>query len=254
MAMFRSYFDASGKEDLGLVVVAGYVAPAKKWAEYQKKWKAALSKHDIPYFRMSELANSVGAFKDGWRCDEPRRRELQNDLIDVVKSTVEYSVACCIKYDDFAAVNREFELKEFFGNAYVLAAWDCIANVNKYLGKKRPEPSDRDVSYVFEAGDEGMGHIVRLAHAHNLPIPEFHPSRPNKRGIPFSVQLQCADFAAYEAFRASQKFRGTPVPREEARMSAQLLRDAIPGWWGIYNTAEDLARTVKNFRLVKKRS
>lgn len=66
MVMFRSYFDASGKEDLGLVVVAGYVASAKKWADYQKKWNAVLDKHRVPYFRMSEFAHSTGA---GPMCD-----------------------------------------------------------------------------------------------------------------------------------------------------------------------------------------
>lgn len=194
---------------------------------------------------MSEFAHSIGAHKDGWRYDETRRREFLNDLIDVVKNTVEYSMACCVRYDDFTTVNSKFQLTEFFGNAYVLAAWDCIANVNKYLGKKRPEPSDRDVSYVFEAGDEGVGRLVDLARRMGAPIPSFHVPRDTATEVGV-IQLQCADFAAYEAFRVSQKFRGHPVPRDDCRMSAKLLRDAIPGWWGIY-TAEKLARTVEKF-------
>lgn len=252
MAMFRAYFDASGKHDTGVVVVAGYVATAKKWAEYQKKWKAVLSKHNVPYFHMSEFAHSVEAFKHGWRDNETRRREFLGDLITVLYETVEYGVACGVKYEDFATVNREYELKEFFGNAYVLAGWDCIIRLHNYLGPKYPKATTANLTYTFESGDDGAGHLVRLAERARLSIPAFYPSTNTADGRIGVVQLQCADFAAYESFRLSQKFSGQSLPFEEARFTAQLL-SSIPGYWGIYTPAT-LTRTIRENGEVEKRN
>jgi hypothetical protein len=255
MAMFRAYFDASGKENLGIVTVAGWLAAARSWAAFQERWNAVLSAARVPYFRMSEFAHSTGAYKDGWKNDESRRRKLISDLAQVLKDTVEYGVSCSLRYADFKNVDLQYKLTERYGNAYVFAAQDCIARINGHLSKAHPEARRGDVSYIFERGDDGAGHLVRLAEEAGMPIPEFHPSITTTRGGVGAIQLQAADFAAYETYRLGQQyaqFEGRGVPVDEMRMPARLLL-AIPHHWGIYNS-EKLQITLKNIGSISRRN
>src|SRR5438105_2658844 len=82
IAMFRAFFDGSGKEEQHRIVMfGGWVATAKKWSEFQKRWNGILRSFGVPYFHMKEFAHSVGAFKRGWKGDEPKRRAFLAELV-----------------------------------------------------------------------------------------------------------------------------------------------------------------------------
>lgn len=246
MCLFRAYFDASGKEREGTVVVAGWLASADAWVALQRQWNAVLAKHNVPYFHMKEFAHSVGAFGQGWKGYEPRRRRFLSDLIQVLYDTVEYGVAKAATYENFRNADREYKISEKYGNAYALVAHACMRQVNDYMQAFLPDLKANDVSYVFESGDDGMHHVVRLAHETGLPVPAFHPSRPQNDNRSFVVQLQCADFAAYEAFRVANTFAefGPAFPVSDLRMTAQLLAK-IPHTWGVYPSTDSDASIAK---------
>jgi hypothetical protein len=77
-----------------------------------------------------------------------------------------------------------------------------------------------EVQYVFDIGDEGRGRLERLLEKHDHPIPTFQWSRDRNeiRGL---VQLQAADFAAYELFR--DYLIGEDEPSWKHRMSGKEL-------------------------------
>ena len=229
IAMFRAYFDGSGKIDQHEVIVfAGWVSTSQKWSEFARAWTAVLRKprYNVPYFHMKEFAHSVGAFANGWKGDEDKRRDFLGELIAVIYSTVQFGVAQTVSRAGYAEIDREYELSEHYGSEYALSAFLCMTEAYNWVAKREKRRVMR-VSYVFDRGDQGKGDLIRLAEQANWPIPAFHASRDDaKTGECGVVQLQAADFAAYELFRVSLLPRDT-TPPEAYRKTAHLL-SAMP--------------------------
>jgi hypothetical protein len=53
--MFSAYFDASGKRDQPIVVVAGFVSSVQLWAEWEREWLKRLSEDGISCFHATDL-------------------------------------------------------------------------------------------------------------------------------------------------------------------------------------------------------
>src|SRR5579862_5235981 len=79
-------FDASGKEDSGLLVVAGFISSQEDWATFDTEWRARLKEDSLDYFHMVDFAASRKQFSAGWKDNEPRRQKLLGDLLDIIKS------------------------------------------------------------------------------------------------------------------------------------------------------------------------
>jgi hypothetical protein len=100
----------------------------------------------------------------------------------------------------FDEVNREFQVREYFGTEYALCARLCIAETNRWMREHGYEPP---AEYVFEDGDP-RGRLTRLVEEEiGYPPPSFKPSRDRyaKDGITVIrglLPLQAADLAAYE--------------------------------------------------------
>jgi hypothetical protein len=103
-------FDASGKEDSEVVVVAGFISSQEDWRSFDKEWRARLREDGLDYFHMVDFANFKKQFATGWKEDEPRRQKLFADLIGIIKAHA---------YRQFASEENK---KEYSLNAYVLAA------------------------------------------------------------------------------------------------------------------------------------
>ncbi len=237
MGVFRGFFDASGKEEHGKTVVAGWLSSARKWGVFQKKWRDALRTAGVPYFHMKEFAHSTKIFTD-WRGDEPRRRALLSDLIQVLFETVDHGFAAVVPHDVFRAVDRDYQLSERYKNPYVFACRDVMASCNTWL---RTNKHGLNVSYVFESGDDGAGALVDLAEAERLPSPSFYPSRDLSDGQKGVIQLQAADFLAWEILKGMREPEDTAP--EDRRLTIQLL-SAIEQYWSVY-TVRNLVGTCK---------
>jgi hypothetical protein len=54
--MFTAYFDASGEIiQANRLVMAGFIAHADSWVEWEKEWLERLAKDDLTYLHMNEL-------------------------------------------------------------------------------------------------------------------------------------------------------------------------------------------------------
>ena len=106
-------------------------------------------------------------------------------------------------------------------------------------------------STYFEDGDEGKGELLRVVQKAGYPPPTFHPSRDRlaKDGTPVRglVQLQAADFAAYELRKAMREDPNEEWMPWDHRRSLQALA-TIPGYWGRYKEA-DLLRICRRVPL-----
>jgi hypothetical protein len=83
--MFTGAFDAGGSEyDQPILVVAGFVSSAMDWDEFAVLWKKRLAEDNLTYFHALDFAHSRKEFS-GWKEQEPRRRKLLSDLIELIK-------------------------------------------------------------------------------------------------------------------------------------------------------------------------
>jgi hypothetical protein len=95
--------DDSGSEPQSpIFVLAGFIAPAAKWANFSTEWKQAL---DLPpkleYFKMSEAVNFGGQFsrRDGW--NDANRDDRLVTLARIIRKHVSLRVSAWIRHDDF---------------------------------------------------------------------------------------------------------------------------------------------------------
>lgn len=131
-----------------------------KWASFLGGWRTVLAEYRVPYFHMKEFSQSKGPFA-GWKGNETKRAKFLASLVEVIRTTVDYGVACIVEFDVFESVNRQYMLDGAVGVPYSLAGRDCIAHINNYLRLRHHGlPETR---HVFDDGDEGKGELIRVA-------------------------------------------------------------------------------------------
>src|SRR5258708_36436255 len=84
--MLIAYADESGHAaDLNCrhVGMAGIIAPAERWAEFDLVWVTILGRYGLQEFHMREYAHRRGPFVD-W--PEEKRRALMKELLDAIGS------------------------------------------------------------------------------------------------------------------------------------------------------------------------
>ena len=99
--VLRSYSDDSGNSDPPVFVLAGYVARAEQWDEFNERWIAALLEpRRLDYFKMKEAAALVDQFR-GWTPAE--RDHKLAELISIIKETVIAGFASTVYHEDYRA-------------------------------------------------------------------------------------------------------------------------------------------------------
>lgn len=250
--MFTSYFDAAGGADYRFTVVSGYVATFAKWDRFEADWKILLANSGLAYFTMKQCAHWDGEFA-GWNRDEYRRARFLSNAVEIISDNVMASIACVVDWNVYEEINKQYKLNEVFGHPYALAGRDCVAKANNTVIQANGIPGQ--LEYVFENGDQGKGHLIRVMEKSLGRIPMFKPSRDQlnkKTGIleKAVIPLQAADFAAYELRKA---YHSDPLEKwlpERHRHSIQRLA-IIPGEWVQYRSV-DLAEICETAGVPKR--
>lgn len=242
--MMRAYFDCShnGRKNGGSVAVSGWLSTGERWAEFDREWQQMLDVSGVPYFHMKEFAHSVGAYSNGWKGEKEKRDNFIQFLIGAISHHAIAGFACLIERDVFEEVNREYRVKEHYGNEYALCCRVCVAQVRHWLHRHRDYTAPQ---YVFEDGDE-RGRLGWLLESDGYAAPIFMPSRDRiaKDGtlIRGLLPLQAADLAAYELRKGFDDFGDAQLLEEVSRYrkSFRAVGGALDnGQWGRC-TADDL--------------
>ena len=208
--MFTTAFDAGGNpHDQEFLVVAGFISSADSWIEFDKKWRQRLAEDDLTYFHMVDFAASQEEFKHGWKNNEPRRRKLLADLMEIIRPHAFRRFANVIEIKTLEENLPEEKLKEYNLNAYALCAMTCVAQVMRWC-KTQPAPQFHNVRFVFEDGDLGKGNLMQRFKEDLDMRPSFEPKKDKmtEHGIiPAFTPLQAADFFAYEVFLGCKNLR-----------------------------------------------
>ena len=232
--MFRCFFDEGGGEDHGFIAGCGYVASVEQWKRFEAEWKKMLAEHRVPYLHMRQLAHFKGPYEK-WKNDENGRIAFLPDAGAIVCESANYGFLCAAPYADFEKVNREYYLAENFHSPYALAGRFCIARANVWM--ERSGRSVKEIDYVFDKGGPDIAGLVELMQRSDSRIPSFKPSRDTESEVGM-VQLQAADYFAYELRKAIVDHSDDPYTRpEEFRKSFQAIMNVYVDQ-GNYREAE----------------
>jgi hypothetical protein len=112
----RGYMDETGHssdERQRFNGMAGLIAPASHWTEFERKWNKTLDDFKIPYFHMVEFENSERArnstrsknkFKN-W--SQIKKDKLYSKLLRIIEGTYSFPVGSVMSMDDFRSLNQK---------------------------------------------------------------------------------------------------------------------------------------------------
>jgi uncharacterized protein DUF3800 len=103
--MLRAYIDDSKHDEMGLFVLAGYVADEDKWIEFDREWREILAGppelHHLKTSDMFQTRNRNSVFW-GWSREEVDARVLR--FATAVNKYVLASIQTAIRKEDFANI------------------------------------------------------------------------------------------------------------------------------------------------------
>jgi len=229
--MLTAYFDESHDDRFHMTFVCGWAANANQWKEFEYGWKLFLAKNDVPYFHMREFAHSVGPFAK-WKGKEGTRRGFMRGAAQIIVDTIERGFFCCVSDQIFEDFDKKYELRNFFGSPYALAGRTCTNMVVESASTPTTFPR-RGIEYVFEDGAVDKGGLIDAMKINpRLPAPIFLPGRdqkPTKKsptGKQGVVQLQAADYLAYEISKFTREHRAIKTDPSKFRASLGILPES----------------------------
>jgi len=199
--MYTAYFDESGvHQGSSAAVVAGYLSTDDRWIEFKREWENLLTGEGVSALHRVHLENFRGDFRRerGW--DENRRSRLLRSAHSIIKRYTLFGVGAAVVRADF---EREMPsaVRTAFGGPYGWLVHDCLVGIGHWAeGNRCTEP----VRYVFEAGARGRRRVEKMF--------EVLYKEDKFRDLcrigtwkfatkPGAVQLQAADFLAYEVYK-----------------------------------------------------
>lgn len=240
------YFDAAGKNNgSGVLVVAGIVAPVKKWVRFDRKWKEVLDSENIQCFHMTDFASSRGEFEP-WNGDRERRGLFWSRLLKVITDTANKMFWVAIELDAWRSVNRDYQLEETFHTPYSMCGFTAVIASLKWARKRKKIP----IEFFFEDGDDGREGLRKLCAREDIG-----PIFGSKRLQP----LQAADLLAWKArtlannaFRLHKKIEDSSEPDFES--FGKLLKElesfekvkVRPHVDGIYSREKLISTCIKS--------
>jgi hypothetical protein len=242
--MFIVYFDESGTHyKAKAFALAGYIATAEQWIEFEREWRDLLQSENISMFHRTDLECFHNEFSEdnGW--NPTRRERVVRRAQGIIRRRVNIGISSSIikqAYDEIITG----EARHFYGEHYYsFAVRDCLERVADWIKRfHRTEP----IRYVFEKGAEGQTEV-------NEALTEAYEDKDlrerfkldgwsfeDKRSV---VQLQAADLLAYETFKHMENQIVDGVKRRMRKSLYDLLRQSggtphHSNYWNTHNLTE----------------
>lgn len=238
IAMFKAYFDESGKESDPVgpcVVVSGFVSTVNRWIAFDKVWKDILAEEKIKCFHMHDFLRGEGEFAS-MKNDGPRKDSFIRRLIIAIRVGAVRSFAAAVKLSDYKVVDKKYDL-HLKAHPFTLCG---MAVTQKVIHWANGFPLD-EIEFVFDQGPEHKGEFLDRMSEKTAPIPSFG----DRCKLP---GLQAADLVAWEHLKA---YRNTKVwGKEQRKLRESLMKlNTIPNDWTAY-TIDDIEVVAKSFGLL----
>ena len=124
LLMLQAFIDDSRSAEPPAFVLAGFIAPADKWAAFSDEWQQFLDMPPvIKYFKMSEAMSFSGEFAH-WT--EDRRNERLRLMHRVIEDHVSAGIMCIIRPDEYANVFKNSVVPKKIHNPYYFLFFGLI--------------------------------------------------------------------------------------------------------------------------------
>jgi len=103
--MFQACFDDSGKTEMPVYVLAGFVSRVRRWKVYSREWDRVLKlQPEVSFLSTNEAFLRKGCFF-GWREEEIEKRLLK--LVEVIHNWVDGGIIFTLDHDDYRDVMKK---------------------------------------------------------------------------------------------------------------------------------------------------
>lgn len=199
VALLTFYGDESGTESKTNVVVAGYVADMLAWKRFAIDWQSILDAEQVELLHRKNMEWPFhGEFK-GWTL--PRQKRVLRKAHYFIKKHTLKGVAESIKVRAFREIMPR-RVKNTFGGCYGWGVRCCVIGLGKWAREH-----NHWIHYVFASGAPGS---IKVHEA----LDQLHDSAEDReryriaswtfadmKGPHALIQLQAADFIAFEAYK-----------------------------------------------------
>jgi hypothetical protein len=198
------------------------------WQEFDELWLKRLKQEGLPYFHAGDFSHFSGAFKTGWKDDEPRRQKLFEDLMGIIQSCNLRKFGTIIPVKAHRTIDEALR-KRLFLDAYVQGARTTVATFDNHARSLKVYPR---VRYVFEKGDSED--LVRKRFSDdclNEPTFTWKTEHLDRKGVLREefVGLQAAGWIAYEYFLDLKRRNDSYARTKEARWAHEQFDRRVPG-------------------------
>lgn len=173
--MLQVFIDDSGKSDQSKVLVlAGFLSTAERWAQFSNKWQEILDYHELPAFKMSSAWRLHRHYKE--------RGGLQRDwvivkLLDCIKTHAEHAFVISIDIEAHAELYKDWDkLGDVFKNidrCYFAAFSAMMSKIYKHAYKYR---FNERINVIFdEQGGESAAFIQKSVEEFRKVAAEYFP-------------------------------------------------------------------------------
>ena len=109
--MFQACFDDSGKTQMPVYVLAGFISRVRRWQVYSHEWDRVLKRPpEVSFLSTNEAFRQTGCFS-GWSEREIEKRLLK--LVEVIQNRVDGGAIFTLDHADYKAVMTKVEQLPF---------------------------------------------------------------------------------------------------------------------------------------------
>lgn len=204
LVMLSCYLDEStahGEPDPS-TCVAGYMATGKQWAKFARAWGRMCEHYGIEIFHAKEFETEEGRKRSVFkRWSKKKRKELQNDIINVIVGSGLMDVGAAIPHSAFKAVMTPERIKRFGKDPDGLCALLAMMSATAWASDQKAVYKQAP-SFFCERGARYKT-IIEWAHNYLATESKVHQEffrlstltfAPKSKDYP---QLQAADFLAF---------------------------------------------------------
>jgi hypothetical protein len=245
-AMLTGYFDDAGGADHGYTVVAGWVSTVERWSAFAEEWEQMLAAFQVSWFDMKTLSHFRGVYAR-WKDHPEVKSDFQSAACRIIARSAAVGFASIVPHAVFARVNEAYRVKERFGNEYALAGLTCAIKMRAW---SRKQDAPQRIETIFDDGTAKRGKLTDAMRKHDFAEPIFGSPLPKGNGLAHVVQLQAADFLAYEVRKVEKDDPSETRAVEEHRISLRKLM-WVESDWGVYSE-DNLSKLCENLGVGKR--
>ncbi len=192
----KAFIDDSGKNDPPVYILAGFIARAEQWGDFNDAWRAALDEPPgLEYFKIKDAFSGEGAFAH-WPRDRGLRIARVKSLASIIESHVLTAISASVRHDDYNEVYKG-SVSKVLDSPYYMMFYSILIQAFDWM---RANNIDDTIDFIFDEqmhdSDNVMAVWTRFFDSLPPELQKLVGSRPSHESDLKMLPLQAADLLA----------------------------------------------------------